>query len=205
MSEFNEYTAQPRKRGRPSKADLEARKAREEAAQRAQAVSAAPVEQEPAPPEPKRIAETQERRRRRRDDGPMARLKLTVPEEMKEEGFEYRWSNDDGRKIHDRTVGDDWDVVRTKAIDGDGEGTPVTRIVGKHANGEPLKAYLTRKPKDWYDEDKAKEQEEITEMEKQIRRDVPTVSGGLSAKDHSYIPDRHDGYSSDKSGRNRVG
>lgn len=203
MSELDQYTARPRKRGRPTNAEREARRARGEAALRAQEAQTAPEIYESQ--EPKRVQETHERRRRRKDDGPTAGLKLAVPEELKEEGFEYRWSNDDGRKIHERTVNDDWDVVRTKEIDGEGEGVPVKRLVGKLPNGEGQWAYLTRKPKDWYDEDKGKQQERIAETEHLIRKGGTPNPGGLSSADHSYIPDRHEGFSSDKDGQNRVG
>ena len=191
------YGQEKRRPGRPTNAEIEARKAREEAA----AIATA----EESPPQPtKRSAETQATRRRRRDDGPSAGLKLHVPSDLKEEGFEYRWVNDDGRRIHDKTVMDDWDQVGTKGIDGQGEGSAVKRVVGKGEAGQPIYAYLCRKPTEFYREDKAKEQRQIDEREKAIKHGAPATPEGLSGP-QTYIPDRHEGYSSDKSGRNRIG
>lgn len=151
-----------------------------------------------------RAAEVQASRRRRRDTGPAAGMKLAVPEELKEPGYEYRWINDDGRRIHAKTVLDDWDVVSTKAIEGQGEGTPVKRIVGKGEAGQPLHAVLCRKPKQFYQDDKAAEQRVIKQREDAMKRGAPPVPEGLSGPT-TYIPDRHDGFSSGTPGKNRIG
>ena len=183
---MNDYTPQPRRRpGRPTNEEIAARQA-------------APA------PEPKRAEETRAVRRRRKDTGAMAGLKLHVPEDMKEPGFEYRWINDDGRRIHAKTVDDDWDIVTTKGIDGTGEGTPVTRRVGRQESGAGQNAILCRKPLDWYKEDKRKEHRVVEERRKAMERGLPPAPDGLTAADHSYIPDRHDGFSSGQPGQNRI-
>jgi len=134
-----------------------------------------------------RIEATKSDRRRRRDDGPMAGLKLAVPEGLKEQGFEYRWVNDDGRRVHDKTVMDDWDRVMTPAIESEGEGTPVKRLVGKQEGGAPLYAYLCRKPTEFYQEDKSKEQRRIKEQEDAMKRGPGAIPGGLGGST-SYVP-----------------
>lgn len=152
-----------------------------------------------------RAASVNRERRRRSDTGPMAGLKLHVPDELKEEGFEYRWLNADEARVHAKTRQDDWDVVSAKGIDGSGEGTPVSRIVGKDASGLPRRAILVKKPTDWYRQDKAKELALIAAREKDIKRGV-VAEGGLKGQT-AYIPDRlaDDKFSSDAPGRNTIG
>jgi hypothetical protein len=152
-----------------------------------------------------RAAEVKATRRRRSDSGPNAGLKLAVPEELKEEGFEYRWINDDGQRIHSKTVMDDWDIVKTPKIKGDGNGSPVSRHVGKDEAGAPIKGILCRKPIEFYQEDKAKEQNRITERESSMVRGAAQSDEGLKGPT-SYIPDRlGSDYSSDAPGVNRIG
>lgn len=96
-----------------------------------------------------------ERRRRRPEtlDG-MQRLKLALPSEFRDDpNFTYRWVNDDGSRIHDLTVEDDWDICTRAAHEG-AEEDRVSRIVGKKENGQPLVAYLARKRLDWFEQDK---------------------------------------------------
>lgn len=143
------------------------------------------VEQAPSP----RIDETRAARRRRADTGPSAGLKLAVPDHLKEEGFQYRWINDDGRRIHGKTEMDDWDIVTTPAIEGTGEGTPVKRLVGKQDGGAPLHAFLCRKPNDFYQADKGKELRRIKETEDAMKRGPGAIPGGLDGST-SYVPDQ---------------
>jgi hypothetical protein len=152
-------------------------------------------------------AETVKRERRKRQDtGETRGLKLHVPAHLKEPGFAYRFVNEAtvGR-IHEMSNEDDWDVVRDPNIKTDGEGTPVTRVVNK-VTGE--RAYLMKKPLDWYKEDRKAKQRKVDEREDAIRLgQTPAGPGGtpLGAGDRSYIPDRHEGFSSDKQGVNQIG
>jgi len=105
------------------------------------------------------LAERRARRERAPDlDG--HRLKLTVPEAVKEPGFAYRWVNDDGMRVHALTNQDDWEV--------DPKVEP--RRVGTKADGKPLMAYLIRKPEEWQREDRAKKQ-------KAVDRSMEAISG----------------------------
>lgn len=151
-----------------------------------------------------RSEEVRRERRRRADTGPTAGMKLNVPAALLDPNFEYRWIDADQNRVHAKTVLDDWDVVTTPAIDGTGEGAPVSRIVGKDASGQPKRNVLVRKPKDWYMGDKAKEQAAITTREKDIRRGVVNEAGSLKGET-AYVPDRHEGFSTNEAGRNVIG
>jgi hypothetical protein len=74
--------------------------------------------------------------------------------------------------------------------EGSGEGTPVKRLVGKQDGGAPLYAYLCRKPKDFYQADKARELRSIREREDAIKRGPGAIEGGLPGGSTSYVPDQ---------------
>lgn len=106
-----------------------------------------------------RIARTDaiQSERRRRDNGSLDRLlnlRLAIPPEFKgDTEHEYRWINDENGRVHNLTVEDDWNIcVRSDPEASDAD--KIRRQVGTKKNGEPLYAYLVRKRKDWYDEDK---------------------------------------------------
>lgn len=194
-----------RKRGRPTNAERAARQAAEQEAE-AQTKTAAvevmslddPPAPEPAEKPSKRAEATRRGRRRRSDTSATAGLKLHVPSDMLDPNYEYRFITDDadfgdegqrvGQRMHAKTKLDDWDLVMSDTgIDGQGEGTPIKRRVGKNEAGRPNYGYLCRKPKDWYDEDKAKEQKLIDEREESMRRGTVQGPEGLSGP-QAYIP-----------------
>jgi hypothetical protein len=142
------------------------------------------------PGRPPRQAETQQRRRRREDMGDDRHLKLAVPAGLKEKGFVYRWVNETPGRIENKTVHDDWDIVKSE-IDptkDNGEGTPVRRPVGVAADGKPLYAYLCKKPEDYYKADKLAEQKSIAADEDNLRRGEVKGADALSGP-HAYVPD----------------
>lgn len=119
-------------------------------------------------PRETRAAEVQSERRRKR--GGSRAGKLAVPEEMLDrENFVYRWANDKNNRLSDLTVNDDYEIVRNPAIEGAGEGTPVTRNVGTN-DGKPLMGYLLRKPKRFHEADQKERLQSIDVMEDEIRR-----------------------------------
>lgn len=133
-----------------------------------------------------RAEATQVQRRRRQDSGPTQTLNLHIPDSMKEPGFEYHWFNDAGGRIHNKTQLDDWDVV-TKDVDGRKE--PVTRLVDKTPrSGEPLRAVLCRKPKDYQDADRAKAMGRIKDQEDSIMRGVVQDPTGRTNQTGAYVP-----------------
>ncbi len=126
-----------------------------------------------------------QQRRRREELGQGRRRNLGLSME-KDPNFTYRWVNDEPGRIHALTVNDDWEVV---AGDGNREakdkalGTGVERIVDRRGR----KAVLLRKPKHYYVEDKAKEQAQIDETEKSIKRGESRSPEGLSGP-AAYVP-----------------
>ena len=86
------------------------------------------------------------RKRRRRATVGGHTLKLQAPTRS---GFVRRWVNDEGNRIANA---EDlaYDFVLDTSIQGSGEGSRVSRLVGTKANGEPLRAYLMETPVEEY-------------------------------------------------------
>lgn len=114
----------------------------------------------------------QERRRRQSDNLAGKRRKLAHGE-LDRENFAYRWVNDEGSRLHDMTVRDDWEVVHDRSgtlkVDGTGTGTEVSAYVGMGEQGRPVRAVLLRKRKDWYQDDMMAEQRRIDDTESAMR------------------------------------
>jgi hypothetical protein len=105
--------------------------------------------------------------RRRRDNGTIdgsQRLKLAIPpevaERLKQEGREPRWVNDEGNRMHNLTVLDDYDRV---------DGVE-PRVVGSTKEGKPIKAHLCSKPKAFIEEDRRKADAPRVDFEKALER-----------------------------------
>lgn len=141
---------------------------------------------EEAPVLSARASETR-RERRRRDDGDLdrgARLKLAIPAEIREqakrEGKTLRWINDEGNRMHDMTVQDDWDVVDH----------PMARPVpvGTSVDGNPIMARLCSKHQDWYDEDQRDKAKVLKEREKAVERGSKADPTDNRQEEVSYTP-----------------
>lgn len=95
------------------------------------------------------------------------------------DGYVYRYFNDSGSRLQDaQSAG--YEFVLRDDVQGNSEaGLEVqsgidsreSKVVGKGENGQPLSAYLMRKPADMHMEDQAEKQKEIDEVEKSIYRD----------------------------------
>lgn len=115
--------------------------------------------------EDRKTEELQQRRRRTDDtiDGAQ-RLKLSIPEAVAEklaaEGREPRWINDEGNRIHNLTVMDDYDPVAGVE----------PRVVGTSKDGKPIKAYLHSKPKAFIAEDRERSDAKRREVEAALVR-----------------------------------
>jgi hypothetical protein len=99
--------------------------------------------------------------RRRRKEGSLdgnRDMKLSVPNGTNEADFEYRWINDLGNRMHQKTVQDDWDKV--SGID------PVP--AGTDEFGKPYFAHYCRKPKEFVEEDRKANLAGIAEREKGV-------------------------------------
>ena len=114
-----------------------------------------------------------ERRRRNTDALAGKRRKLSVSEQnLDRTNFVYRFANDEGNRIHDLTVNDDWEIVPQRSGDEqtDGIGADISRHAGRDERGQAVRAVLLRKKKDWHAEDVKAEQRRIDETEAAIRQ-----------------------------------
>lgn len=140
------------------------------------------------PGRPARQQETQERRRRREGLGADRNLKLHVPENFKDRNFEYRWVNDRPGRVQQMTVQDDWETVSTQDAmllqEQVSEGTVVSRVADRY-QGE--RTVLLRKPKHYYEQDKAEEQKLLDERDKTMRNGALADPQGLTGSE-AYTP-----------------
>lgn len=129
-----------------------------------------------------------ERRRRNTDGLGGKRRKLAISGSLDHEQFAYRWANDEGTRIHDLTVNDDWEVVTdrsgTTKTDGAGTGAEVAVQAGMGQQGTPVRAVLLRKKREWYTDDKRQEQSRIDDTEASLRAGQVPGAGG----DQTYTP-----------------
>lgn len=102
--------------------------------------------------------ETQTRRRRSEDVETGLDLKLSIPDEIRAANPDkvFRWVNDEGARIHNLTVRDDYDKV--EGID--------PRPVGTDKNGKQLLSHLLAKPKAFADEDEARKEARRRDVER---------------------------------------
>jgi hypothetical protein len=143
-------------------------------------------------PVPKRAEEQRAQRRRRADTSHEAQGRLSVNEALLDKkNFSYRWINDAAGRIDALTVRDDWDIVRDPSVkdDSNSEGAPVRNLVGRKEDGGPLYAYLCKKPLDWFNEDRAKKQRIVDELEGALKRGESNDPKALSANNSTaYVP-----------------
>lgn len=122
--------------------------------------------------------ETERKERRRRDDGTldrMSRLTLHIPEEVQEKypAHNFRWINDEGNRMYQKTQLDDWDkVAEVDAIP-----------VGTDRDGKPVKAHLCRKLTEFCDDDAQKKEAALKEQERGL------VQGERDAAAKADLPD----------------
>lgn len=133
---------------------------------------------------PARHDEVKTQRRRRDTLGADRNLKLHVPEEAKDPNFVYRFIKDNPGRVQQLTQMDDYDLVSQTDIESQSIGTQVRRISNK-SDGEGV--VLVRKPKEFFEEDKAKEAKRIDATEEAMRRAPPASSEGLSGSE-AYVP-----------------
>jgi hypothetical protein len=111
-------------------------------------------------------------RRRRSSDSTGLTNTLAVPENLLDrQKFEYRWIVDEGIRLHNLTVNDDYDIV-SKDVTGkakDDRSDAYRVQVGMKADGSgPLYQYLCRKPLSYAQADRKQRQRDNDE--KQIAR-----------------------------------
>jgi len=123
-----------------------------------------------------RGAEVAKERRRRSESTLSTRTKLAIPEEveakLKAEGRTPRWVNDEGNRIYNLTVKDDYDKV---------DGVEPVRV-GTTEEGKPLLAHLLSKPLEFAAEDRAKADERRKDVERaMVKGRVPGSPGAEAA------------------------
>lgn len=149
------------------------------------------------PGRPPRTEEVKVERRRRQGVGAERNLKLHVPESAKDPNFVYRWVNNTPGRVKQLTQMDDYDVVSSEDIDaGTSEGTVIKRTVDRREGDE---AVLLRKPREFYEADKAEEQKLIDARDEALRAGAAPSSDGLSGSE-AYVPGGQRG----RNGRNIV-
>ena len=134
------------------------------------------------------------RKERRNRTGSLGALnsKLALPDALKgDKNHRYRWFNDVDGNIESQMRYNEWDMVSLEsygAIDSiAGKGTAISKRVGTSKDGQPLVAYLMKKPIEFSDEDRAKGQAAIDEKMSQIRKGARgTQSEEL--RSHGYDP-----------------
>lgn len=141
-------------------------------------------------------------RRRRQDSGEFDgnAFKLAVPEDEKDQRYVYRWINDDGSRIMQMTKQDDWDICTVDEFSTDfrntGEGTQVSRIVGKDSTGRPMRAFLCKKLREYEESDRARELERLDRLYFQMRQGELPGNQGFAGENPNlrYVPKEARGY-----------
>lgn len=137
-----------------------------------------------------RAEEVSQERRRRRGDTVMMGTKLGVNPDFLDPAYNYRWINDDGIRIEQLTVHDDWDLVddpnKVGKQDTDGLGTKMVKAVNKGGG----RAYLARKLKKFYNEDQAAKGKVLDATMDSIKRGIPQAAEGAAplSQSHAYVP-----------------
>jgi hypothetical protein len=127
--------------------------------------------------------------RRRRQDTDTVGKRLAVNTNLLDyDKFAYRFINDAPARLFQMTQQDDWDIVKQDGgvlkPDSTDMGEAVSVVVGTKPDGSPLRSYLCRKPRKFYDDDQKKKQTELDEQLAQLRRGN-TKAGDLQG---DYVP-----------------
>lgn len=120
------------------------------------------------------------------------RSKLTAE---RREGYHRHWINDTAGRLQMALDGG-YEFVKVQGekvgdfghIGGQDLGTMVSRIVGSHENGTPMRAYLMEIKQEWRDEDVAEKLKAAQDIDDQIRGGT-IDDGGELGHEHRYSPD----------------
>jgi hypothetical protein len=133
-------------------------------------------------------------RRRRKDMSVNAHLRFSIPDHLRDDTrYRYHWLVDRPGRIEQKTKHDDWDFVEEPEIAADGRqtgaGTRIERHAGVDKFGNPMRAFLVRKLREYDAEDKAKEQAQLDKRMAAIKRGKPANEHGQTIhEDGSYVP-----------------
>lgn len=141
-----------------------------------------------------RAAQVQGERRRRKDMSVNAHLRFSIPDHLRDDkAYRYHWLVDRPGRIEQKTKHDDWDFVEEPEIAADGRqtgaGTRIERHAGVDQFGNPQRAYLVRKKREYDEEDKATQQAQLDKRMAAIKRGkTPGETGTAIHEDGSYVP-----------------
>ena len=140
--------------------------------------------------QPTRAEQEKTTRRRQRGATVLMGQKLGVRPDLLDPNFKYRWINDIGGRIDDLTVQGDYDLVRDpskKMKDDNGnEGALVSKVVGTTENNQPIRAFLAREPKHYFDQDQKEKQQVLDAQMADIKRGKPKEDHALDGV--GYVP-----------------
>lgn len=110
--------------------------------------------------------------RRKRDPVGGFKQRLDAPQRA---GYQRRWVNDDGVRPELLHTDLAYDFVIEPNTDTHGQGTRVSRVVGRKASGEPQYAYLMETPVEEYAVGVAEKEDRLKPFEEAIRSNQDTT------------------------------
>jgi len=121
------------------------------------------------------MREPTENPRRRRDSVETLGKRLAVNVSALDfKKFAYRFINDAPARLFQKTEQDDWDVVTTSGAtikhDSTDLGAAVSVVVGTKVDGSPMRSFLCRKPRKFYEDDEKKKADDLDEQLSQLKR-----------------------------------
>lgn len=124
--------------------------------------------------------------RRKRIDIATTGKRLAVPTHLLDhEKYVYRFFNDSDTRLMQMTQHDDWDIMANDGgIASTDLGNAITRPVGVRPDGSPMKAYLCRKLRKFYEEDQKMKQTDLDEQLARLRQGNDADGGSQG----DYIP-----------------
>lgn len=136
---------------------------------------------------PSKSQAEQQRRRKRKAAGGIKNLAVN-PDLLDHENFSHRWINDEEYRMIQKLKSDDWTIVTQDGgeikDDASDLGNAVSHVVGTNKQGGAMRAFLCRKPREWYEEDKIEKQTELDEQLNRLR--IGQSAQGEAQAD--YIP-----------------
>jgi hypothetical protein len=98
--------------------------------------------------------------------------------------FHYRWITGDPQRVYELCQQGNYKPVPQEAI-----GTPIEHMLkGGDGQGGQLSQILVFQPKEWFDDDKKREQAKIDQHMDQIKAGKPVADGEGEALDKAYKP-----------------
>lgn len=143
-------------------------------------------------PRPRKEQVAEQRKARLKWGDPKLRMSVDgdTVERLRKEGNMPRWVNDDAKGRINQLQQRGYEFVIDDAVkvgeDGAGNtdlGTRVSRIVGTHKNGDPMRAYLMVQPTEYYEEDQNEKENINKKVDDAIRRGEPGGSEQTSSND----------------------